>query len=212
MKIKTFEYNPFGENTFIVFDEPTGEAAVIDPGMMKPWEYEAFDQYIKDQRLKIKYLINTHIHVDHAAADDYVARHYGVGLSASALDGFLAERVAEQARMFHLEIDVSSLSIAHELNDGDRLKLGHEELEVISVPGHSPGSIAIYCAASRFVIVGDALFKGSIGRTDLPGGNYAQLIKSITTRLLSLPDDTTVFPGHGPATTILDERRFNPFL
>lgn len=213
MEIKSFEFNPFGERTYIIFDEESREAAVIDPGMMSQRECDDFDSYVQANNLRVKYLINTHIHVDHVAGDDYVENKYDVGLSAHPDDQFLAARVKEQAMMFHLGVEVSdSVVIAHKLSDGQILHLGKEPIEVISVPGHSPGSVALYSPNGEFVITGDALFRGSIGRTDLPGGDYATLIKSVTERLLTLPDDTIVYPGHGPKTKIGIEKLQNPYV
>lgn len=213
IKVKIFEFNIFGENTYVVFDDETRQTAVIDPGMMNEGECELFGRFVDENKLNIKYLINTHLHVDHVAGDQYVERTFGVPLSASPLDEFLADRVAEQAKMFHLNVNVSeTVTIGNPLNNGDKLMLGKYPIEVISVPGHSPGSIALNFPENGFVITGDALFRQSIGRTDLPGGNFNRLIESIRTRLLTLPATTVVFPGHGSRTTVEDELRTNPFV
>lgn len=213
MKIQRFEFNLFGVNTYIIFDVATREAAVVDPGMTDKRECERIDRYISENTIKVKYLVNTHMHIDHLFGDEYISKKYGVGIAASTDDSILSSRIAEQARMFHLRTDMPDvLNVAVPLKDGDRLMLGAEPIDILSVPGHSPGSIALYCPESKFVVTGDALFRGSIGRTDLPGGNYAQLVSSITKKLLSLPPDTTVYPGHGPSTTIEWELRNNPFL
>lgn len=213
IKIKIFEFNPFGENTYVVSDSETSETAIIDPGMMQHRESETFDRYITDNSLTIKYLINTHLHVDHVAGDIHVQEKYQRGLSASPLDGFLATRIAEQARMFRLSMEMpTAIDISLPLSDGDRLFLGKEPIDILSVPGHSPGSIALYFPNQDTVIVGDVLFNMSIGRTDLPGGDLNQLLTSIKEKLLVLPDNTTVLPGHGPSTTIGKERHRNPYL
>ena len=213
MKIQRFEFNLFGVNTYLIYDPATGEAAVIDPGMTDARECDVIDSYISQNALTVKYLLNTHMHIDHLFGDQYIARKYNVGIAASPDDAILSSRIAEQARMFHLRTDMpESLDVDMQLKDGDRLMLGAEPVDVIAVPGHSPGSVAFYCPESKFVVTGDALFKSSIGRTDLPGGNYAQLISSITKKLMTLPPDTTVYPGHGPSTTIASELRNNPFL
>lgn len=213
MKIQNFEFNLFGVNTYIVFDIASKEGAVIDPGMTDAREYKRIDNYIALNGITVKYLINTHMHIDHLFGDEYISKKYGVGIAASTADEILSSRIAEQARMFHLHTDMAdSLRVDIPLNDGDRLMLGEEPIDILAVPGHSPGSIALYCPESRFVVTGDALFKYSIGRTDLPGGNHAQLIDSITCKLLTLPPDTTVYPGHGPSTTIAAELRHNPYL
>ncbi len=213
LKVKRFEFNMFGESAYVVYDEPTRFAAIIDPGMMNARECVQLDAYIADNSLDVKKLIATHIHVDHVLGVEHVEKRYGIKLSASSDDLFLAERIEEQVRMFHLPISMSdSIAVANILSDGEIVALGDDSFEVISLPGHSPGSIALYSKKSGVVFSGDALFQNSIGRTDLPGGNYAMLILSITDRLLSLPDSTIVYPGHGPSTTIGNEKRFNPYL
>lgn len=213
MKIQSFEFNMFGVNTYIIFDTATCEAAVVDPGMTAAGECARIDNYIESNGLHVKYLINTHMHIDHLFGDEYIEEKYGVGISASTDDSILSSRIAEQARMFRLRTDMPEmLKVDNPLKNGDRLMLGAEPIDIIAVPGHSPGSIALYCPESKFVVTGDALFKNSIGRTDLPGGSHEQLISSITKRLLTLPPDTTVYPGHGPSTTIESELRHNPFL
>lgn len=213
MKIQSFEFNMFGVNTYIIFDTATCEAAVVDPGMIAARECARIDNYIESNGLHVKYLINTHMHIDHLFGDEYIEKKYGVGISASTDDSILSSRIAEQARMFRLRTDMPEmLKVDNPLKNGDRLMLGTEPIDIIAVPGHSPGSIALYCPESKFVVTGDALFKNSIGRTDLPGGSHEQLISSITKRLLTLPPDTTVYPGHGPSTTIESELRHNPFL
>lgn len=213
MQIKSFEFNPFGERTYVIFDEASRQAAVIDPGMMKQQERDELDSFIQAHELKVKYLINTHLHVDHVAGNEHVENKYDVVLSAHPDDQFLAERIGAQARQFHLNVDVAeSVKIVHELSDHQILHLGEEPIEVIAVPGHSPGSIAIYSPNGKFVLTGDALFRASIGRTDLPGGDYKTLVRSIQTRLFTLPDDTVVYSGHGPKTLIAIEKQQNPYV
>lgn len=213
MKLQRFEFNMFGVNTYVIYDPDSLEAAIIDPGMVDAHERDAIDQFIADNNLHVKYLLNTHLHIDHVFGDEHVMDKYQVGISASTDDNILSTRIAEQARMFHLRVNVPNvLNIATPLNDGDRLMLGNEPIDVLAVPGHSPGSLAFYCPRSKFVITGDALFNMSIGRTDLPGGDYSQLITSITRQLLSLPADTKVYPGHGSSTTIEHESKHNPYL
>lgn len=213
MKLQRFEFNMFGVNTYVIYDPDSLEAAIIDPGMVEAHERDAIDRFIADNNLRVKYLLNTHLHIDHVFGDEHVMDKYRVGISASTDDNILSTRIAEQARMFHLRVNVPNvLNIATPLNDGDRLMLGNEPIDVLAVPGHSPGSLAFYCPRSKFVITGDALFNMSIGRTDLPGGDYSQLITSITRQLLPLPVDTKVYPGHGPSTTIEHESKHNPYL
>lgn len=213
MKIKRFEFNLFGVNTYVVWDEATMETAVIDPGMSDPQECETLRQFIKRENLQVTELINTHLHIDHTLGNEYVEDMYGVDLTADDMDAPLGAMRAQQAAMFHLRgAATEPVKIDTEVKDGDKIYLGEEYFLVLSVPGHSPGSIALYSPSDHFVITGDALFRGSVGRTDLPGGNHSLLINAITDKLLSLPEETTVYPGHGPATTIGNELVNNPFL
>ena len=213
MKIASFEFNLFGVKTYVVWDEKTHHAAIIDPGMSDENERSALAQFINRHNLKISHLINTHLHIDHTLGNDFVMEEYAVPTEACNADAALGMARSAQAQMFHLRgIAPSPLSIDHNLVDGDKIWLGDEYLEVIYVPGHSPGSIALYCPQSKFVITGDALFNGSIGRTDRPGGNHQQLLDSIRTRLFSLPPETIVYPGHGAPTSIGHETGSNPFF
>lgn len=202
----------FGVNTYIVWDPDTLEAAIVDPGMQSPEECRELDSFITSHKLKPVHLINTHLHIDHTLGDDHVERQYGLSLEAAPADSFLGESRDGQARMFHLDFgELKPLRIGRELADGDTIKIGNGTLEVIAVPGHSPGSVALFSPADRFVITGDALFRGSIGRTDFAGGNDAQMAGSLA-RLAALEGDFRIFPGHQGATTLEEERRRNPWL
>lgn len=212
MKVIQFQFALFGINTYLVVDPDTLKCAIIDPGMMDSEEEEALDKYIKRNNLEVTKIINTHLHIDHVAGINFSKDTYNVPVLGNKEDEPLGQHVGEQAAMFGLPGQLEPLALNHYLNDGDVIKIGNGTLTVIHVPGHSPGSIALYDKADGFVITGDALFQGSIGRTDLPGGSMPQLVKSIKEKLLPLPDDTVVYPGHGPATTIGSERRYNPFL
>lgn len=202
----------FGINTYIMWDPATLEAAIIDPGMIDIDEEQALYDFISRNSLRPVHLINTHMHLDHIFGNLTVKEKYGLDIKAHPDDDFLGKSLSESVRRFNLRIPVSDHGVDIALKDGETLYLGKEPVKVISVPGHSPGSIALYCPESGFVITGDALFCGSIGRTDLPGGNHATLIRSVTDRLLTLPDSTTVLPGHGPETTVGEEKRSNPYL
>ncbi|MDE6171398.1 MAG: MBL fold metallo-hydrolase [Duncaniella sp.] len=202
----------FGINTYIMWDPATLEAAIIDPGMIDIDEEQALYDFISRNSLRPVHLINTHMHLDHIFGNLKVKEKYGLDIKAHPDDDFLGKSLSESVRRFNLRIPVSDHGVDIALKDGETLYLGKEPVKVISVPGHSPGSIALYCPESGIVITGDALFRGSIGRTDLPGGNHATLIRSVTDRLLTLPDSTTVLPGHGPETTVGEEKRSNPYL
>lgn len=212
MEIIQLTVNSFGENTYILADKATKECAIVDPGLSNAKEEQALVNAIDKYGLTPKRLINTHMHVDHVLGNNFVKNHYGLVVEAHKDDEFLAKRVEMQASMFGMGCKVAEVKIEKYLEDGDTIKVGDSLLQVLSVPGHSPGSICLYCAVSQFVLTGDALFAGSIGRTDLPGGDHKTLIEAISRKLLTLPDDTDIFPGHGPATTIAKEKHRNPYL
>lgn len=212
MKVAIFQFYLFGINTYVVYDPTTLCCAVIDPGMLGPKEEKAITDFISKNNLKLTHIINTHLHLDHAIGNGFLKDTYKVPVLASKADEPLGKRMQEQAMMFGINEKFKGVEITDYLNDGDIIKIGDGELQVIAVPGHSQGSVALYDKKDGFLISGDALFQGSIGRTDLPGGNYAQLIDSIKTKLLTLPEDTIVYPGHGEPTTIADEKKLNPFL
>lgn len=212
MRIAKFEFSLFGINTYVVYDSKTRECVIIDPGMMGKEEENAMRGFIDREHLKVTGLINTHLHIDHAVGDKFVVDTYGTPLQAHKADEPLIERIREQAEMFGIREKVHPADVSVYLTEGDRIKVGNGTLEVIHVPGHSPGGIALYDRKDGFLISGDSLFHGSIGRTDLPGGNMQQLVRGVKEKLLSLPDSTVVYPGHGPATTIAQEKAHNPFL
>lgn len=212
LQIQVFEFNPFGEITYIIYNPSTLEAIVVDPGMGDRDENEAFDKFISEKGLKIQGIVNTHMHLDHCFGANYVKDKYGVPVNAHTADAFLGSDIDSQARKFGIRLKGRDVMIDAPLADGDTIQIGDDSLKVIHTPGHSPGGICLYSANNRFLISGDTLFQGSIGRTDLPGGDFKQLINSIRTKLLTLPDDTLVLPGHGPATTIGDEKARNLYL
>lgn len=212
MKVSRFVVNPFGINTYVMWDPESREAAIVDPGMTEEAERKALDSFIEREGLKPVHLIDTHMHLDHIFGNLYVKGKYGLNIEAHRDDDFLARTLEEQVKRFRMPVEAVNHGLDVELHDGERLWLGKEPVDVIAVPGHSPGSIALYCPESNFVITGDALFRGSIGRTDLPKGDFDTLITSIRTRLMTLPADTVVLPGHGPETTIGTELNSNPYI
>lgn len=211
-KIKQFVFNPFDESTFLLIDQATKKTLVVDPGMMTESEYKEFDSYIEKEKLEIEQLVNTHLHVDHCIGDNYVRDRYGVKVQANIGDADFGQHVMDQAMRFGLRLKPEPVTIDVNLKDGDVITVGESKLLVIQVPGHSQGGLALYCADQDFVISGDSLFQRSIGRTDFDGGNAAQLINAVKTKLLTLPDNTLVIPGHGPTTTIGEEKKLNPYL
>jgi len=210
MNIHTFVFNPVQENTYIVWDE-TNQCAIIDAGCYSQKEFEKLDGFIKSKNLNPVKLINTHGHFDHIFGIEQCRKAYNLKWEAHFGDNSWVEGVQAKAALFGIPVQPIDLPDI-ELNDGDEVHFGNSTLKVIHVPGHSPGSICFYEEQSKILITGDVLFNGSIGRTDLPGGDYETLISGIKTKLLVLPDDVDVFPGHGPATTIGDEKARNPFL
>lgn len=212
MKISQFQFSLFGINTYVVSDPASGKCAVIDPGMITPEEEQAIVDFIESNRLTLTHIINTHLHIDHAAGVNFLRQRYGAPVFAHPADFPLGERIDAQAQMFGVREKLRNIDGIKPLSDNEIIHIGEGELQVIHIPGHSRGSIALYDRNDGFLIGGDILFAGSIGRTDLPGGSYDDLISGIKARLMTLPPDTIVYPGHGPATTIGHEMRSNPFL
>jgi hydroxyacylglutathione hydrolase len=210
-QLKSFAFNPFSENTYILFDDVTREAIVFDPGFYTANERRMFVKFIDDNSLIIKRLINTHCHLDHVFGNPFVIETYKVGLECHRAELPVLARVEQAGMMFGTPVPPQEAPSVF-IEDNDTISLGSIELTAILAPGHSPGSLCFYNEKEKFLIGGDVLFLGSIGRTDLPGGNHAQLINSIKTRLMVLPDDVKVYSGHGRATTIGLERQHNPFL
>lgn len=208
--INTFTYNGFQENTYVLTDE-TNEAVIIDPGCYSTTEQTELYNFIKNNNLNPVKLLNTHCHIDHILGNNFVATKFGVELYIHQLDLPTLHATTEYGHLYGFTVDKSP-EPAHFLKDGDVVKFGNSTLEVIFTPGHAPGHVVFVNHEQRFVINGDVLFRGSIGRTDLPGGNHQTLIDSIKTKLFTLPDDYVVHTGHGPTTTIGYEKKYNPFL
>ncbi len=211
--IKQFEFNPFGENTYVLSDE-TREAIVVDCGCMTAGERSLFSDYITEHELTPVRLLCTHLHFDHIIGNAFIRDTYGLLPEASRLD--VEQLPSLKAQMAGLGLPphliFESVPVEKYLAEGDTVRFGRSELQVLSTPGHSPGSLSFYSPADGFVLSGDALFAGSIGRTDLWGGDFRTLITAIREKLLTLPDDTVVYSGHGPATTVSIERNENPYL
>ncbi len=212
MHIVKFTVNPFGENTYILRSSTSNKAIVVDPGMMTAPEREAVDGYITQNGLEPQCILVTHMHVDHVASAAWLAGKYGLRIMASKADAALAASLPSQAARFGLKIEVNPIDDYDTIGDGDSLSLDGEAINVLASPGHSPGGLAYYLPQSGAVLVGDSLFLGSIGRTDLPGGSHEQLVESIKAKILPLPSDTVVLPGHGPQTSVADEKAHNPYL
>lgn len=215
MQIKQFVNNPFQENTYIVHDEQSLEAAIVDCGAMTERERDAMQYYIDGHQLLVKHLLNTHFHLDHCVGNAWAATMFGLTAEGSELDTELYNHLREQAINFGLPEQVAGDGVVQSIMPLDSksvITIGSLSFSILPTPGHTPGGLCFYCAEENVLFSGDTLFNGSVGRTDLPGGSMNALIRSIREQLLPLPDHTTVYCGHGPATTIADEKRYNPFL
>lgn len=217
LTIKKFTVNPIEENTYIVSDPATRQAAIIDCGCFDESEWEPLQQYIADNGLTPVHLLCTHAHFDHVLGTAFAAQAYGLTPQCHEADLPLWQQMDTQVTMFLGNYGTKLLQSLRlpqptPLREGDTIDLGTKSLQVIATPGHTAGGICFYCATDDVLFAGDSLFRGSIGRTDLPGGNYATLVKSLTTHILTLPPHTRVFCGHGLDTSIDYELNYNPYL
>lgn len=209
--VQTFEFNPFAENTYLVWDD-SNECAIFDPGCYTLEERDILRQFIEEKNLRPVRLINTHCHLDHVFGNPYVAKTWGIGLEIHEGEWPVLERFEQVCQMYGVPFEGQQPIPTNFIEAGETLTFGNTKLKVLFTPGHSPASISFYCEEEGFVLAGDVLFLESIGRTDLPGGNFDTLIQSIRTQIFTLPEETLVYPGHGPATTVRHEREYNPFL
>ena len=211
IQIKKFTFNLFSENTFVLWDDESLESAIVDPGCSDSSEENELENFITDNNLKVKYLINTHCHIDHILGCEFVKNKYNPAYYAPELDIPLLQNAKMQAIFVGMNFSISILPDEY-LTENKNLYLGKSELSFLFTPGHTPGEFCIYMKDIKTCISGDVLFSDSIGRTDLWGGNYDTLMKSINEKLLTLPDDTKIYPGHGESSTIGREKKLNPFL
>jgi hydroxyacylglutathione hydrolase len=206
-------FNPFQENTYILYDD-SKECIIIDPGCFNKEEENLLTTTIEAQGLKPVRLINTHCHIDHVFGNRFVSDKYNLPLEIHEGELFVLDTAPQSAALFGLPIPKEGFKpeLGPFLKEGDQIKFGNTTLDILFTPGHSPASVSFFCKEVRFLIAGDVLFYGSIGRTDLPGGDFNTLINSINTQFLPLGDDVIVYPGHGPETNIGYERQHNPYL
>lgn len=209
-QLKSFVNNPYQENTYLLFDE-SGQCAIIDPGMYTAAEQNQVVNFIKAHQLKPQLLLNTHCHIDHVLGNKFIFDQYGLKPQFHEGEMGVLAAIPSYAPQMGFQYELSPLPEKF-LPESGAITLGNGQLELIFAPGHSPAHLCFYAADDKILIGGDVLFRGSIGRTDLPGGNYEQLIKNIKEKLFVLPDDCTVYPGHGDATTIGFEKQHNPFF
>jgi glyoxylase-like metal-dependent hydrolase (beta-lactamase superfamily II) len=210
LRLKVFTFNPFLENTYILYDE-TKDAAIFDPGCYENHEKTELTDFIERENLNVTHLINTHCHIDHVLGNAFVKAKYDVDLWIHRNEIPVLKSVSAYAPNYGFA-GYQDTEPDKFIDQNQKLKIGNTELEIRFVPGHSPGHLVFYHEPSGICIAGDTLFQGSIGRTDLPGGNHQTLLRSIKSELFTLPDDTKVYPGHGPETTIGTEKEYNPFV
>lgn len=210
INVHYFAFGPFQENTYVLWDE-TKECIVLDPGNSTANENKKLSDFISQNNLNLKRLILTHAHIDHINGNKYVFDTYGLLPEVHKDDVYFIEKHLSSATMYGLSVEQSPMPKAF-IKEGDIISFGKSSLQILHTPGHSPGSLSFYNLEDKFIIGGDVLFYGSIGRSDLPMGNHDTLIKSIKEKLMPLGDDMKVYSGHGMPTTIGFERMNNPFL
>lgn len=210
LHIQTFTFNPLAENTYVLYDD-TLECVIIDPGCYERDEQETLTAFIEEKGLKVMKLLNTHGHFDHVFGNAYVKRTFGVALFIHPLDEATLRSVITYASIYGF-VRYEPAEPDGFLEEGDVVSFGNTQLKVLFLPGHAPGHIGFYAEQDGVLIGGDVLFKHSIGRTDLPGGDHQTLLRSIRDKVLPLGDTVKVYPGHGPMTTVGEEKRANPYL
>ena len=210
MKIETLTFNPIQENTYVVWDE-TNECIIVDAGNASARENAALEHFIAEHGLKPVLAVNTHGHFDHALGVAYVCERYGVPFAISFRDRFLLEGASAGGSVFG--VPVGQLPTGDiDLDGVPEVRFGNTSLQVIATPGHTPGHVVLYEPQAKALFTGDTLFRESIGRTDLPGGDYSWIMRSIIDRILPLGDDVKIYPGHGPASDLGHESLYNPFV
>lgn len=210
MHLQSFTFNPFFENTYLLWDD-NGEAAIVDPGMYDEEEEQSIVDFVKQNQLRLRHNLNTHAHLDHVFGNDFIHRQFGLYPVIHAAAQPVLEAMPQYAQMFGVQARPSPEPIVA-LEDGGTYRVGQIELELAHTPGHAPGHVVLFHRPSKTLLGGDMLFAGSIGRIDLPGADPAAMERSLKNVILHFPDDTTIYPGHGPTTTLGRERQANPFL
>lgn len=210
LSVKSFCFNPFAENTYVV-EAADGTCAIIDPGSYTAGERTVLESYVREKGLTPTYFLNTHCHLDHVFGNNFVHQTWMLPLRMHRAEQPVLDYAVRAGDLYQVPCEQYAGEVQY-LAGNDQWSLGGEEIFCLFTPGHSPGSLSFYCPGSQWVISGDVLFQGSVGRTDLPGGNTEELLQSIRNELFVLPDDTTVYSGHGPTTTIGREKSSNPFV
>lgn len=210
LKIACLPFNPIQENTYVLWDE-TNECVVIDAGNSSPREDAALDNFIAEHGLKPVLAANTHGHFDHTLGVEHLKQRYGIPFALSSKDAFLLENAATSGSIFGVKIGAMP-TVERDLDGEQEIRFGKTTLRVLRTPGHTPGHVAFFDEGSKSLFTGDTLFRESIGRTDLPGGDYSWIMRSILDVLVPLGDEVHVYPGHGPESTIGHEVLYNPFI
>ena len=210
VKLATLQFNPFGENTYILFDQ-TKQCIIVDPGCCATKERETLDAFIEKNQLQPIMVVATHGHIDHVCGAQYVKKKYKIPFALHSLDQSVLDMVPCLGKEYGFVVDEVPV-VDIDLAQTPEITLGDNKLEIIHTPGHSPGHIVIHIPGEDFLLSGDLIFKGSIGRTDLPGGSYPVIMESIIGKVIPLGSSTKLFPGHGPSTTLSHEIMFNPFI
>jgi glyoxylase-like metal-dependent hydrolase (beta-lactamase superfamily II) len=210
IKISSFTFNAFAENTYVLSDE-TGQCVIIDPGCETNAEKMELVNFLTDNSLAPVQILLTHAHIDHVLGNNFISGKYGLKIAMNKIEERILQSAQVIGEMWGIKVEPSPDAEIF-LNEGDIVEFGNSKLEIVFTPGHSPGSICFYNRDQKFIIGGDVLFNGSIGRTDLPGGDYGTLVESIRHKLFVFDDDFKVYPGHGTHTTIGNEKQHNPFV
>lgn len=210
LHIKTFTFNAFQENTYLVYDE-FGNGVLIDPGCFESEERNELESFILNQKIQLSQVLNTHCHIDHVLGNTWAKRKFDIPLHIHRQEINVLKSVEVYAPNYGFK-GYEPSEADNFLEEGENICIGKEVMKILFVPGHAPGHVVFYHEKTSSCIAGDTLFHSSIGRTDLPGGNHELLISKIKSELLTLPDETLIFPGHGPKTTILHEKSYNPFV
>lgn len=210
ISIKSFVFSPISENTYVLYDE-TKEAVIIDPGCLSQEEKSSLKAFIDENDLKVTALLQTHAHLDHVFGSNYVKRTFNVKMYMHKLEMPILADVESRCKLWGIP-GYEPVEADEFIDEGEKIKFGNSELEVLFVPGHAPGHLAFVSHKDNFIIGGDCLFHRSIGRTDFPGCSLEVLLNSIKTKFFTLPDHYVVYAGHMQATLIGEEKRFNPFL
>ncbi len=210
LTVKMFSFNPVGENTYVLYNEEK-QCCIIDPGCYFQEEREKLKEFIEKNALRPVLLLNTHCHLDHVFGNKFVHDTWNLSLHIHKKEKPMLDLAPASGQMWQLPFDNYEGELVY-IQEGSVLKIGDDELKIFFTPGHSPGHVCFYNETGGFAISGDVLFNGSIGRTDLPGGDFDTLINSIQTQLFTLPDDTKIYSGHGPVTTVGFEKMNNPFV